>query len=319
VTVSLATLWLVLTATATGIEGPPRVHVRGVPELSAAIGDAVRREQPDVALVQSATAANLVAELRVRGDRIELSFDDGEARALGSTEATEAALRRGVLLIVHRLEALRRLAPAKPGPLAPTTPEPSSPPPDGPRTGPISTAVAPSTVGRAELGTSIGLWTTPRIGLSLALHGELGALELGARLVARGLCCTVHGDNIDAEGWALAALAEARWSFTLSPVRLGLGLGLGASYMAMSATAVELFVGDAGAEPVSAVSALLRPSAHAGLALTDRLALVLVVGAEVHSSTWTVRVPNAFLEGRAPLERGIAQPFGELGLAWQIW
>lgn len=314
-TPSLATLWLVLTATG-AIEGTPRVHLRGAPELSAAIADALRREQPEVVLVQSATTADLVAELRVQSERIELSFDDGEGRALGSADATEAALRRGVLLIVQRLEAQRSVSSAPPEPLAPTTPEPSTPPPDGPRTGPISLAATPPVVWRTELGASVGLWTTPRLGLALAVGAERGALELGARLIARGLCCTVHGDNIDAEGWALAALAEARWSFVPSPVRLGVGLGVGASYESMSATAVELFVGDAGAEPVSAVSAFIRPSVHAALPLSDRWALLLVAGAEVHTSTWSVRVPDAFLADRAPLVRGIVQPFWELALTW---
>lgn len=314
-TPSLATLWLVLTATG-AVEGTPRVHLRGAPELSAAIADALRREQPEVVLVQSATTADLVAELRVQGERIELRFDDGEGRALGSADATEAALRRGVLLIVQRLEAQRSASAAQPARLAPTTPEPSTPPPDGPRTGPISLAATPPVVWRTELGASVGLWTTPRVGLALAVGAERGALELGARLMARGLCCTVRGDNIDAEGWALAALAEARWSFVPSPVRLGVGLGVGASYESMSATAVELFVGDAGAEPVSAVSALIRPSVHAALPLSDRWALLLVAGAEVHTSTWSVRVPDAFLADRAPLVRGIVQPFWELALTW---
>ncbi|MCK6546138.1 hypothetical protein L6R52_09735 [Myxococcota bacterium] len=314
----------VLAWVAAGVIGASSVWIAPGSPLDGAVRRGLARERPAVTFVGTSSAATLA----LRIDTSTTGWAATWTRARGGTDTralgadVEAAARLAVLLTVERLDTPERAGPA----IAETS---RDEPGDAPRLGDASTVelrareTTPHTPGpwRIEAGASAVAWTAPisaRPALSLAASYRAGRLSAGARAIAAGLCCTLRGDNIDAEATLISALAEGRFAIVDAATTVWATAGVGVAHESLDAEVSGLFAGETAPESTSSTGLVGRGALVVDLPFGAALRPSVSAGVLVHATSLSAKLPAFYASDKSATRRGFFVPFVEVSASWTL-
>jgi hypothetical protein len=255
------------------------------------------------AIVDDASAADLVAELRVEGAQLMLECrgSDGEvviSRSIAGRIDDAAALRVAVVLLDEALAS-------RPARRAPST--------------------APAAPARRSLlgisvGPSLGFFSRPltaELGVRLAADLDLEEVRLllEGRLLGIG-CCSPESLQIRSDLTAVAVTAEADLPILkLGPAQLFGAGGVGVTFDWGTAQS-KVFAGPGATQSVSQATFAGRVGVRLELPLGPRLALVAGGGIELFVGRLGIALPGPFASNTETFGGGPACPWADLALRW---